>query len=278
MHEMDVSSLEARMWREGDPKSEFMGTIHKHVKGIYIVQFRPIHVGMHLFNIYVKGQLEKKSIYDESNPVRLNVIEGSAHVVENLHFSISGPGLKGAQIGTETQFQIDINGDDKQPRDIATDKLSVVVEAGSSKLTAHLNKKSAGRFTANYRPNSIGAHTVRVMYAGKEACSSQVYFDNGVDPRHSEIRSVPRFVSIGEQVSFAIQVKSQQGFDIKRGGERFDCAVSGPENGVQGLVVRDESTGIYTVRFKLVVAGQYKFFISLKNVDLRGSPFMVTVS
>lgn len=62
---------------------------------------------------------------------------------------------------------------------------------------------------------------------------------------------------------------------MTRGGEAFDIGVSGPSKGVQGLVIRDELTGKYTVRFTLVTPGPYKFFISLRDVPLEGSPFVV---
>jgi len=151
----------------------------------------------------------------------------------------------------------------------------VQVETGSSKLTAYCTKKSAGRFIADFTPSSQGQATVKVMYAGKEVTSSPVMFDTGVDPVKSEIRQVPKHVNVGEQATFTIQVKSTQAHDIKRGGEKFEVSVQGPENGVKGLVVRDENTGVYTVRFTLVTAGSFKFFITLRGSALRGSPFVV---
>ena len=63
---------------------------------------------------------------------------------------------------------------------------------------------------------------------------------------------------------------------IYTGGEKFEVGCSGPKGGVTGLVVRDELTGKYTVRFTLTVAGQYKFFISLKGIEIKGSPLQIT--
>jgi len=68
------------------------------------------------------------------------------------------------------------------------------------------------------------------------------------------------------------------GHDLNYGGQKFDCAVSGPPKGVQGLVIRDETDGKYTTRFTLIAPGSYKFFVKLGGVPIVGSPFVVTAT
>eukprot|EP01127_Copromyxa_protea_P001796 TRINITY_DN1170_c0_g1_i2.p1 TRINITY_DN1170_c0_g1~~TRINITY_DN1170_c0_g1_i2.p1 ORF type:complete len:267 (-),score=44.49 TRINITY_DN1170_c0_g1_i2:72-872(-) len=266
------------MWREGVKNSEFNATIKRQNKGVFILQFRPVNSGAHLFNVWVKGALEKKPIYPEDDPVRLNVLAGSTLITENIYFTIAGMGLQGGEVGTETTFEVSVRGDDKQPRDIETSQLSVCVIAGMQRLTAHCSKKSPGTFIAEFTPSNAGLHTVLVTYAGQEACRAEVTYDKGVEPSKCEIVNPPSSVRVGEQTSFTIQCRTTSGAEVKRGGEKFDVGLSGQAKGVQGLVVRDELTGKYTIRFTLTIAGTYKFFISLHDIPLVGSPFAVTAS
>jgi len=278
VYEVEVANVEAKMWKEGQQTNEFNGTVKRQSKGVLILQFRPVSTGVHFFNVWVKSAAGIRTIYDEKEPVRLEVIEGTGIVTENLYFSITGPALKGVQLGKESNFQIEVNGADILPRDVATERITIVIDSATGKMTGYCAKKTPGRFNADFTPNTGGQHTIRVLYAGKEVTNSPIFIDTGVDPGKSEIRTVPKHVNVNEQATFTIQVKSKEGHDIKRGGEKFDCSVAGPDNGVKGLVVRDENTGVYTVRFTLVSAGSYKFFVTLRDVALRGSPFVVVAA
>jgi len=275
-HEFDAANLEAKMWKEGDKRSEFMGTITRQNKGVFIIQFRPRETGVHHFNIWVKGALEKKSIYDENDPVVLKVIEEDTTLVkESLYFSIQGKGLVGGEVGYDTSFEISVTGADKRPRDVDASKLAVSVVGSGGKLNAYCEKVATGKYQTDYKPIAAGPHTVHVTYGGQEVCNSQVTYDNGVDPSKCCILEPPIHVRVGQQATFAIDTKTESGKRLTRGGEKFDVGVSGPSGGVQGLVVRDEQTGSYTVRFTLVLPGVFKFFISLREVALDGSPFEV---
>lgn len=99
----------------------------------------------------------------------------------------------------------------------------------------------------------------------------------------------PTKAPIGQQQTFQIQAKDAAGnkarlphpppfsppLQVTTGGEKFDLGVSGPKGGVTGLVVRDELTGIYTVRFTLTAAGDYGFHLNHKGKPLTGTPFKV---
>jgi len=116
---------------------------------------------------------------------------------------------------------------------------------------------------------------ISMLYAAETVIQTTVNYGATIDPSKTEIVSPPSHVLVGQQYTFTIQAKSDSGIDLTNGGEKFDVAVSGPAGGTTGLVVRDELTGKYTVRFTMVKIGGYKFFISLRGADIRGSPLQI---
>jgi len=114
-----------------------------------------------------------------------------------------------------------------------------------------------------------------VDYGGQEVCKAAVEFNYGIDVHKTEVIDPPTETLVGKQITFTIQAKGQNGEIINTGGEKFDVACSGPKGGISGMVVRDELNGKYVVRVTLTVAGQYKFFISLRGADIKNSPIIV---
>jgi len=116
---------------------------------------------------------------------------------------------------------------------------------------------------------------VSLIYSGEPVIQTTVTYDLSIDPGHTEIINPPGHVLVGHQHTFTIQARADNGQDLNVGGEKFDVAVSGPAGGTSGLVVRDERTGKYVVRFTLTKPGTYKFFISLSGADIIGSPLEI---
>jgi len=276
--EIDIATLEAKMWVTGNQAgTEFEGSIRRQNRGVFIIQFKPTTSGPHNFNFWTKSGSTKTHIFDH-NAV-LNVIEEKPAEDSQMFFSLAGKGLLGAEVGTPASFNILVTGSGKVPVDVDMDKLVVIIESragGSSK--AYPEKISSGKYKTNFTAGSAGLNTVRIVYDGQDVCSQNVTFDTGVDPRYCVVVNAPRNVDVGAQASFVIDSKSGLGLKLARGGEKFDVGVDGPDNGVQGLVVRDECTGSYTVRFRLMSPGKYKFFCTLRKTPISGSPFEVVAS
>jgi len=116
---------------------------------------------------------------------------------------------------------------------------------------------------------------VSLIYGAEPVIQTTVNWNASIDARTTEVVNPPAHVLVGQQHTFTIQAKTESGSDLTTGGEKFDVAVSGPAGGVTGLVIRDELTGKYTVRFTLTKAGTYKFFISLSGVDISGNPLQI---
>jgi len=227
--------------------------------------------------VWIQAASGKIAIYD--SPVVLNVINELPTQSDSLFFSLAGKGMLGAGIGHPTSFEILVVGAGKRPVDINMDKLVVTIGSRlGGKMRVYCEKVGPGKYVVEYTPTSAGNSTVLVVYDEVEVCSQAITFDTGIDPSKCVVVNPPRHVDVGVQSSFVIDSRTGLGGRLARGGEKFDVGVDGPENGVHGLVVRDESTGSYTVRFRLVAPGRYQFYVSLRKVPISGSPVVVNAS
>jgi len=217
---------------------------------------------------------KKKPIFAESVPLKL--IPGDPIVVEDMNFVITGWGMHGGTVGKPLAFEIHVKDGQGQPIDVDTQKLTTALtsEAGK-KISAYSQKISTGKYQADFTPPGPGKWIVTVEYGGQEVCKAAVEFNFGIDAHKTEVTDPPTEALVGKQITFTIQAKGQNGEIITSGGEKFDVACSGPKGGISGLVVRDELNGKYVVRVTLTVAGQYKFFISLKGAEIHGSPLII---
>jgi len=196
-------------------------------------------------------------------------------VTRNMYFSASGFGLMGGSLGRAYSFIIEVKDDDHQPLDCDIYKLQVSINQGLKRQTANIDRLSEGKYKATFTPFGPGAIIVSITYGGEPVISTTVTWGATIDPFKTEIVNPPAHVLVGQQHTFTIQAKSENGEDLTAGGEKFNVGVSGPAGGTTGLVVRDELTGKYTVRFTMVKPGTYKFFVSLSGVDLKGSPLEI---
>jgi len=255
-------------------KGEVMkGKIEKERKGVFKVSFRGRYVGEYTFNIWVKGALEKKPIFNESVPLKL--IAGDPLVQEEIHFTMTGWGMHGGTVGKPLAFEVAVKNTQGSPMDCDTQRLTAVLNQDLKKVTGYAHRTGEGKYQLEFTPPGPGQWFITVEYGGQEVCKAGVEFNFGIDAHKTCVENPPTEVLVGKQATFTIQAKGQNGEIINTGGEKFDVACSGPKGGITGLAVRDELNGTYVVRFTLTAAGTYKFFISLKGADIMGVPFVV---
>jgi len=271
--DIDSKILEAEMIEERNGDT-YKGLISKESHGIFKVQFRGRNVGKYHFNIYVKGRMEKRPIFTGEG-VPLDVIPHDPIVTQNMYFTASGFGLHGGSVGKSYTFQIEVKDDNNNPIDCNLQKLQVEVSQGLKKLQGDCRSMGTGKYRAQFVPFGPGDMIISVIYGGNPVIQTTVTYNIGIDSTKTIIVEPLRNVLVGQQNTFVIQARGQTGQDMNTGGERFDVACSGPAGGVQGLVIRDELNGKYTVRFTLVKSGTYKIFVSLKGVDVVGSPMEI---
>jgi hypothetical protein len=250
------------------------GLIHPAGKGTFKLQFRGKSAGKYFFNIWVKGQLEKKAIFPGKG-VEFECTGQEIVVTRNMYFSASGFGLLGGSLGRAYGFNIEVKDDDNQYLDCDSFKLQVTISQGLKKQSASIDRLSVGKYKATFTPFGPGEIIVSVIYATEPVIQTTVTWGASIDPGHTEIVNPPGHVLVGQQHTFTIQAKSDSGSNLNTGGEKFSVAVSGPAGGITGLVVRDELTGQYVVRFTMVKTGTYKFFVTLNGADIRGSPMQI---
>jgi len=271
--DIDVDIFDAELTAVS--KGEVMkGKVEKVSKGVFKVSFRGRYVGEYTFNVFVKGALEKKAIFKE--PVPLKMIPGDPIVQEEMNFVVSGWGMHGGTVGKPLTFEIMVKNNQGQPSDCDTQRLIVVLNQDLKRVNAYCQRHSQGKYIAEFTPPGPGQWVVSVDYGGQEVCKAAVEFNFGIDAHQTDVVDPPHEVLVGKQNTFTIQARGQGGEPITTGGEKFEVACSGPKGGVSGLVVRDELNGKYVVRFTLNVAGQYKFFITLRGVELKGIPVQIT--
>jgi len=270
---INLNILEAELTedRTGDTTK---GLIHPTGKGTFNLQFRGRNAGKYHFNVWVKGQLEKKTIFPgEGVPVEFTPHE--IVVTRNMYFSASGFGLVGGSLGRSYGFNVEVKDDDQIPVDCDVYKLTVQISQGLKKISGQVDRLGVGKYKASFTPFGPGEMVVSLIYGGEPVIQTTVTWDLSIDPGHTEVINPPGHVLVGHQHTFTIQARADNGQDLNVGGEKFDVAVSGPSGGTQGLVVRDERTGKYVVRFTLTKPGTYKFFISLSGADIIGSPLEI---
>jgi len=277
-HDIPTTLLETEMWRpDNKERTLIRGKIERTpAKGVYNLIFRPQVPGKFVFNIWVKGELEKKAIYADNKCVPLEVIKGPTLTETNIYFTASGHGFVGGQVGKESSFDIWAKDGAGAPQEIEDSLLHLIIGFGPKKIAGHVERIGVGHYNATYTPWGAGEFDVVVQYGDEAIIKKAITFTFGIDPSKTTIVNPPSQLSVGKQATFKIQAKSQMGANINYGGQKFDCAVSGPPKGVQGLVVRDETNGTYTTRFTLITPGTYKFFVKLGNLPINGSPFVVT--
>jgi len=204
------------------------------------------------------------------------VIKEPTLTTEEIHFSAQGHGWHGGQVGKESTFEIFAKNPSGVLEDVPDDsQLKIVISMGIKTMTGFIQRLGVGHYQADYTPWGPGEFDVCVQYGKHEVIRKKITFTFGIDASKTCIVDPPAKVPVGKQSSFTIQAKSQMGHNLNYGGQKFDCAVSGPPKGVTGLVVRDETNGTYTTRFTLITPGSYKFFVKLGGIPLFGTPFVV---
>jgi hypothetical protein len=270
---LDIHILETEMVEEktGDTSK---GLIHPNGKGIFKLQYRGRNTGKYHFNIWVKGQLEKKPIFPGKG-VEVEFTAQEIIVTRNMYFSASGFGLIGGSVGKAYAFNIEVKDDDNQHLDCDVYKLQCKITQGLKKIAGTIDRVGVGKYKAHFTPFGPGEMVVSLLYANETIIETTVTWNQAIDPSQTEIMNPPGHVLVGQQHTFTIQARTDTGQDLNVGGEKFDVGVSGPAGGTTGLVVRDELTGKYTVRFTLIKPGTYKFYISLSGADIIGSPMEI---
>jgi len=269
--EEDIFEAELTATAKGETMK---GKVEKERKGVLKVSFRGRYVGEYTFNIWVRGALEKRVLFDP--PVALKLIAGDPLVQEELNFVLTGWGMHGGTIGKPLVFELNVKNGQGKPRDIDPQRLTAKLSQDLKKTPGYPEKSSSeGKYTLEFSPPGPGKWVIAVEYGGQEVCKASIELNYGIDPHHTEVVDPPTEVLVGKLSTFTIQAKGQDAQIINTGGEKFEVACSGPKGGISGLKVTDELTGKYTVKFTLMVAGQYKFFISLKGTDIKGVPISV---
>jgi hypothetical protein len=270
---MDVHIYETEFTEEksGDTGK---GLIEPAGKGVFKLKFRGKHAGRYFFNVWVKGQLEKKPIFN-GRGVEFECTGGEIVVTQNMYFSASGFGLLGGSLGKAYAFNVEVKDDNNQHLDCDIHRLQVQISQGLKKITGTIDRTGMGKYKASFTPFGPGEMIVSLVYGSEPVIQTTVNWNATIDVRTTEIVNPPTNVLVGQQHTFTIQAKTDSGSELTTGGEKFDVAVSGPAGGVTGLVIRDELNGKYTVRFTLTKAGTYKFFISLSGVEIGGGPVQI---
>jgi hypothetical protein len=270
---MDVGIFETEMVEEktGDVSR---GIVEPAGKGVFKLKYRGKNAGKYFFNVWVKGQLEKKPIFS-GNGVGFECTPHEIIVTRNMYFSASGFGLMGGSLGKTYAFNVEVKDDENQFLDCDIHKLEVQIAQGLKKIKGSIDKAGVGKYKASFIPFGPGEMVVSLLYGGEPVIQTTVNWNATIDARETCIVNPPGHVLVGQQYTFTIQAKTDTGAELTNGGEKFDVAVSGPAGGVTGLVIRDELNGKYVVRFTLTKAGSYKFFVSLSGADIKGGPLTI---
>jgi len=273
MVDIPVTILEAEITQFKEKGEVLMGRLEKTAdKGVLRALFRGRYVGEYHIQLWVKGALERRSVYKEPG-LPLQILAAEPIVKEDYHFTAAGFGLYGGTVAKTVSFEMNIRNAKGEPKDIDREVLKVSLHQGLKKNDGYAERLSEGKYKCEITPFGPGDMVVKVNYAGQDVFESKVQFNAGLDATKTEIVEPPTGkVPLNQQQFFKIQAKDATGTDIPNGGEKFEVAVSGPSQGITGLVVRDELNGTYSVRFTLTKAGDFSMFVSWKGIALRGSP------
>eukprot|EP01124_Arcella_intermedia_P022381 TRINITY_DN3317_c0_g1_i3.p1 TRINITY_DN3317_c0_g1~~TRINITY_DN3317_c0_g1_i3.p1 ORF type:complete len:412 (+),score=90.08 TRINITY_DN3317_c0_g1_i3:63-1298(+) len=268
--DIDTQRLEAFIVEEKTGE-ESKGIISVVSKGVFQVKVRGKVIGSHVVNVYVVSGGSGQAIFE--NGVPLLVIIEDPVVQENINFTASG--LHGGLIGKQYQFQVDTKADDGSNIDVHVDRLLLEISQGLKKTKGNIEQIGKGQYLVSFYPFNSGDLVLKLSYGKYPVIETTLTFDASIDPSQTIILDPLCNALVGKQNTFTIQARGEDGRDLTTGGVKFEVACAGPPGGISGLVVRDELTGKYTVRFTLLKSGTYKILISLSKQPIQGSPLTI---
>jgi len=163
---------------------------------VFRLKYRGKFAGKYFFNIWVKGQLEKKPIFN-GRGVEFECTGQELVVTRNMYFSASGFGLLGGSLGKSYAFNVEVKDDDNQYLDCDIHKLQVQISQGLKKISGSVDRTGVGKYKASFTPFGPGEMVVSLLYSGEPVIQTTVNWNASIDPRQTCIVNPPGHVLVG---------------------------------------------------------------------------------
>lgn len=167
-----------------------------------------------------------------------------------------------------------------------------VADADGEEVPVEIVDNGDGTYTGRYAPKKPVEHTVSVVLHNE---AEPLFFEHVAKSPYA-VKVAPgidasKCVVEGEGVTpegavenvhptqFTIHAKDINGDDIKKGGEKFDVKVKGPDGKpiAKEPEVKDNGDGTYTVEYEPEEAGPHVVEVTLKDEPVADSPYNVEV-
>lgn len=166
-----------------------------------------------------------------------------------------------------------------------------VADADGNEVPVEIKDNGDGTYTGSYEPKRPVEHTVNVVLRNE---AEPLYYEDvakspykvpvapGIDASKCVIDGEGVEDGMVENVhptQFTIHAKDINGDDIKKGGEKFDVAVKGPDGKPikKDPEVKDNGDGTYTVEYAPEEAGPHVVEVTLKGEPVAASPYNIEV-
>jgi len=257
-------------------------TVQDNHDGTYTADFTPAVAGDYEVDVTMNGTPIQGS------PFKLHVEAGAA---STSNTTAEGEGLAHAVSGSQSAFKVITRDSKGNLVGKGGNKVEVSLK-GPEKLEGTVTDKHDGTYEAHYTPLLAGNYSLRVKVDNQHIKDSPFKLAVASGPiAASKCTATGDSISkatVGIAEKFLIHAKDAAGNNLKAGGAQFHGFLEGVEElgasvGIGkerriNLQVVDLNDGTYSVEYSPVFAGQYRAHIKLGDVDIKDSPFVVSVA
>eukprot|EP00026_Physarum_polycephalum_P011962 Phypoly_transcript_12213.p1 GENE.Phypoly_transcript_12213~~Phypoly_transcript_12213.p1 ORF type:complete len:206 (+),score=27.40 Phypoly_transcript_12213:439-1056(+) len=129
--------------------------------------------------------------------------------------------------------------------------------------------KRDGDYNVTFEPTQPGKHTIAVTHYGRQLAGSPFTIDVE-EAADSETSSMVKFM-------FKVQARNTSGKAKKKGGDKFEVFIVGPEGPVENLQVSDIKDGSYLIQWAPNEPGEYWIDATLNSNTVSGFPWGVVI-
>jgi len=138
-----------------------------------------------------------------------------------------------------------------------------------TRVASKVLDKRDGDYNVTFEPSLPGKHTITVTHYGRQLTGSPftVEVEEAAD---AETSSMVKFM-------FKVQARNSSGKAKRKGGDKFEVFVIGPDGPVENIQVSDITDGSYLIQWTPSESGEYWIDATLNSNTVNGFPWGVVI-
>jgi hypothetical protein len=185
-----------------------------------------------------------------------------------------GPGLTDAKTHREAGYTVELKNDEGERIKLGGAKVTGIMTVNGEKTNVTVKDNRNGTYACTYVVAKPGTYELQVLCDGQHIKESP--FHPVVTPSEASADNCtadPKSpVVAGEKSEFVVVTRDSGNNAKPDGGEQITAAL-----GELSASVVDKNDGKYDVAYTPEKAGDFKLAVQLKGVNIKGSPYAITV-